>query len=104
MGTVLLIGEDMVPESSGEMEARQGQSADDDRVRRRRGRRPAQKRGRRERDARPVEMSKRCRRRKNRRAHTGARQPVRGEESTPAAGEMRLGIRTLASRERVKSQ
>lgn len=81
-------GENMVPKSSREVETRQGQSAV---VRVRRG--PKEQQRVRELVPRPVEVPERRQRGKDRRAHTGARQPVRGEEPTPAAGEVRLGVR-----------
>jgi len=63
---------------------------------------------RRERDAWPIEMSKRrCGWRwcgKNCSAHTGARQPIRGAEPTPTAGEMRFGFRASPARQRPRLQ
>jgi len=55
-----------------------------------------------ERDEGPIEMSKWRRRRgwKNRSAHTGTRQPVRGEEPTPTVGEMRFGFCASPTRQR----
>lgn len=78
----------MVSKPSGEMETRKSQSAVEcDRVRR-----WTKEQYWRARDTRPIEMSQRWQRRKNRRAHTGARQSVRSEESTPTAGKMRLWL------------
>lgn len=54
------------------------------------------------RGAEPVEMSRGCR--KNRRPHTGARQQVRGQEPSPAVGEMRLGFRPSPPRQRIQNQ
>lgn len=85
-------GEDMVPKPPGQMETRQGQSAVGVRRRAEDERRRDGGGG----GARPVEMFQRRRRRRpgeNRRAHTGARQPVRGEEPASAAGKVRVRFR-----------
>lgn len=96
----------MVSKPAGEMETSQGQPVVRKRVRQRWP--PQEQRGR-ERDARPFQVSERRRRHrrrcwKNRRAHTGAREPVRGAKPTPAAGEMRFRFRSSPARQRRRIQ
>jgi len=83
------------------METGQGQLVVRKRVRQRW---PKEQR-RRKRDAGPIKMSKwrrrrRRRGRKNRSAHTGTRQPVRGTEPTPTVGEMRFWFCASPTRQR----